>query len=68
MVLIPLVQFLAHAQADYVSLLAQAFEYSVSGNELLRFSCRSPAGVRLWCVAITLRNNPAATLDHQPAA
>jgi predicted ribosomally synthesized peptide with nif11-like leader len=54
-------QFLAHVQADSslrrqvseaitadeVSLLAQALGYPVSGSDLLRFSGRSAAGVRV---------------------
>ncbi len=54
-------QFLAHVQAnpalrrqvseaitaDEVSLLAQALGYPVSGSDLLRFSGRSAAGVRV---------------------
>jgi predicted ribosomally synthesized peptide with nif11-like leader len=54
-------QFLAHVQADpalrrqvseaitadAVSLLAQELGYSVSGSDLLRFSGRSAAGVRV---------------------
>lgn len=55
----PLVQFLAHVQADLalrlqvseaitadeVSLLAQSLGYPVSGSDLLRFSGKSAAGV-----------------------
>lgn len=57
----PLEQFLAHVQsdpvlrqrvsdaitADEVSLLAQALGYPVSGSDLLRFSGKSAAGVRV---------------------
>jgi predicted ribosomally synthesized peptide with nif11-like leader len=58
---VSLEQFLAHVQADpalrrqvseaitadEVSLLAQALGYLVSGSDLLRFSGRSAAGVRV---------------------